>query len=180
MEAVRRRQSPPPTVTWTRSIMFLPNEPLSILNYMKPYYVFSLRRRVDPRLQHSSRIESFTSRLRVAHVSREPRQNRCAQSALWRSHRRDLQTAQHEEHRLLVTGRCAEFAKSIHLHFRASQPARGGEELGCLPSRSRMEKGEDRIGSKRATGGSYRPLLHGSDQLFGAELTGVELLRLRK
>ena len=40
----------------------------------------------------------------------------------------------HEKHRLLVARRCAGFSKSVYLHFGASQPTGGGEELGCLPS----------------------------------------------
>jgi hypothetical protein len=39
----------------------------------------------------------------------------------------------------------------------------------AFPSRSGMEEGKGRIRSQRATGGSYRSLLHGSDQLFGAQ-----------
>src|SRR5437879_1408930 len=91
-------------------------------------------------------------------------------SALRRPHRRDLQTAQHEEYRLLVARRCAGFSEPVHLHSGASQSAGSGEKLGCFPSRSGMAEGEGGIGDERTIGRSYRSLLHGSDQLFSPQL----------
>jgi hypothetical protein len=41
---------------------------------------------------------------------------------------------------------------------------------GCFSSRSGMAKGEDRIRGARGTGGPYRPVFHGSNQLFDPEL----------
>ena len=161
--------------------MFLPNEPLSILKYMKPYYVLSFLCGAAAMLGFSTLRGSNPSHhvyeLRMYHV------NPSKIDAL-KARFGDHTDAIFKRHNMRSVGywvpRCAEFSEPIRLHFGASEPRRGGEELGRVPSRSGMEKGEDRIGSKRATGGSYRPLLHGSDQLFGAELTGVELLRLRK
>src|SRR4029077_3990316 len=86
----------------------------------------------------------------------------------------DLQAAQHEEHWLLVARRCAEFAKPVYLHSGASQPPGGGEELGRFPSRSGMAEGEGRVGGARSTGGPYRPVFHGSDELFRAQVGAVE------
>ena len=73
----------------------------------------------------------------------------------------------------LVARRCAGFSKPDHLYSGASQPAGSGEELGCFPSRSGMAEGKGGIGGERETGGSYRSLLHGSDQLFSAQVAGV-------
>src|SRR5260370_23566736 len=101
-------------------------------------------------------------------------QNVCAESVLRWSHRRDFQTSKHEEYRLLVARKCAGFTEPVHLHSRASQPPRSGEELGCFPSRSGMAEGEGGIGGKRSIGRSYRSLLHVSDQLFSTSLTGVK------
>jgi len=44
------------------------------------------------------------------------------------------------------------------------------KELGRFPSRPGMAEGEGRIGGPRSTGGPYRPVFHGSDQLFSPEL----------
>src|SRR5437667_2652007 len=137
--------------------------------------IFSLRCGGDVRVQHAQRIQRgiATPRLRTAPVSCSRGQNGGSQSALWWSHRLDLQTAQHAKHRLLVARRCAEFAKSVYLHPGASEPPGGGEELGRFPSRSGMAKGEGRIGGARSTGGSYRPVFHGSDELLGAQVGAV-------
>src|SRR5437899_8563369 len=85
-----------------------------------------------------SNAESPTPRLRTAPLSCQRGQNECSKRSLWQLHRRDLQAAQHEEHRLLVARRCAEFSEPVYLHSGASQPSRGGEELGRFPSRSGM------------------------------------------
>src|SRR5204863_3879176 len=62
------------------------------------------------------------------------------------------------------------FSEPVYLYSGASQPSRGGEELGRFPSRSGMAEGEGRIGGARGTGGPYRPVFHGPNQLFSAEL----------
>ena len=51
------------------------------------------------------------------------------------------------------------------------------KELGCVPGRSGMEKGKGRLGDSGATGGPYRQLLHGSDQLFSSELVASKKRR---
>ena len=143
----------------------------STLGDMKPFHVISFLCGAGVMLGFSTLRGSdpshHTYELRLYHVHSGKIDT---QSALRRSHRRDFQTAQHEEHRLLGAGRCAKFAKPFHLHSGASKPSKSGGELGRLPSRSGMEKGEDRIGSKRAASGSDRSVIHGPDWLFGVEL----------
>src|SRR4029453_16931604 len=115
-------------------------------------FMFSFWGRGGARLRRSRRIDSFISCLRIAYIPRAPRKNGCFESALWRSHGRDFQATQHEECWLLGAGRCACIAESVYLHSRASQPARGREELGSVSSRSGMEKGEGRVRGARPIG----------------------------
>src|SRR5436190_3873052 len=69
------------------------------------------------------------------------------------------------------------FSEPVYLYSGASQPSRGGEELGRFPSRSGMAEGKGRIGSARSAGGSYRPVFHGSKQLFSPELVASKRRR---
>src|SRR5437773_5693748 len=62
------------------------------------------------------------------------------------------------------------FSEPVYLYSGASQPSRGGEELGRFPSRSGMAEGEGRIGGAWATGGPYRPVFHGPEQLLSPQL----------
>jgi hypothetical protein len=134
--------------------MFLFDEPLSVLNYMKPYYVLSFLCGAAVLLGFNALRGANSSHhvyeLRMYHVNPGKMDALKARfgdhtDAIFKRHN-------NEERRLLGARRCAEFAKPVHLHFGASQPARGGEELGGVPSRSGMEESKGRIGSKRATG----------------------------
>src|SRR5437762_5031206 len=78
--------------------------------------IFSLRCGGDVRVQRAQRIELAAPCLRAAPVSCQRRQNGCAKGSLRQLHRRDLQTAQYANHRLLVARRCAGFAKPVYLH----------------------------------------------------------------
>jgi hypothetical protein len=86
-----------------------------------------------------------------------------------------------KRHNMKSIGHCVpeDAAQNLFVYIlEPSEPARGGEELGRVPSRSGMEKGEGRIGSPRATGGSYRPLFRGSDQLFSAQLEAANKIQI--
>src|SRR5258705_11776807 len=135
-------------------------------------FVPFLRGPGNARFRHAPRVQRTTAkpRLRIAPVPRKRGQNGCSDSPLRQSHRRDLPTSQHEEYCLLVARGCAEFAKPVRLHSRASQPQGSGEELGCFSSRSGMAEGKSRIGGKWSAGRPYRPVFYGSDDLFSAQV----------
>jgi hypothetical protein len=64
-------------------------------------------------------------------------------------------------------------SQNLFIYILKHPSRQDGEELGRFPSRSGMAEGEGRIGSARATGGPYRPVLHGPHHLFSSELAFV-------